>query len=187
MRSLENKLKTMQEIELKFLDIDVSEIKEKLEKIWAKLIFEDFIESYNFLKEGFSERDSSQKYLRVRKTNWKVEVTFKWPAWKSEMTSREEVEFLSNDYEKTILLFEKLWFKKWKVFKKHRIHYEKGDIHFELDTLENIPTYLEIEVKKEQDMIDICKKLGLDINDGKKWTIVEILPEKFIKSFEKIK
>ena len=174
-----NNKKTMKEIELKFLDINVSEIKEKLEKLWAKIIFDNFIEGYTFLKEWFSEKDSSQKYLRVRKVNWKIEVTFKWPAWKSKMTSREEIEFIADDYEKAILLLEKLWFEKWRFFKKHRIHYEKWDIHFELDTLANIPTYLEIEVKREKDMIDVCKKLNLDINDGKKWTIIEILPEKF--------
>jgi len=169
----------VKEIELKFLDINVSGIKEKLEKIGAKVIFDNFMEGYTFLKEWFSEKDSSQKYLRVRKVNWKIEVTFKWPAWESKMTSREEIEFIADDYENAILLLEKLWFKKWRFFKKHRIHYEKWDIHFELDTLANIPTYLEIEVKKEEDMIEICKKLDLDIKDGKKWTIVEILPEKF--------
>ncbi len=169
----------VQEIELKFLDINVSEIKEKLEKIWAKVVYDNFMEGYTFLKEWFSERDSSKKYLRVRKVNWKIEVTFKWPAWKWKMTSREEIEFIADDYEKAILLLEKLWFEKWRFFKKHRIHYEKWDIHFELDTLENIPTYLEIEVKKEEDIINICKKLDLDIKLWRKGTIVEILPEKF--------
>ena len=169
----------MKEIELKFLNIDVNFIKDKLNKISAKLIYEDFIEWYTFINEWFSERDSSKKYLRVRKVNWKVEITFKWPSDNSEMTSREEVEFLSSDFKKSILFFERLWFKKAHFFKKNRIHYELWDIHFELDTLENIPTYLEIEVKKEEDMYNICEKLNIDIKEWKKWTIIEILPEFF--------
>lgn len=39
------------------------------------------------------------------------------------------------------------------------------------------PPYLEIETQNEEDMKDICIKL--DISNGKKGTIVEILPEMF--------
>jgi len=169
----------MNEIELKFLNINVQEVKEKLIKIWAKLKFDSNIEWYLFIKEWFSTWSQS-KLLRVRKVNDKVEVTFKWKIDKeSKMTSREEIEFISDNYENSIKLFERLWFQKVNPFKKHRLHYELWDIHFEIDTLWNIPTYLEIEVRKEQDMINICKKLDLDIKDWKTWTIQELLPEYF--------
>ena len=169
----------MKEIELKFLNIDIEKIKKKLLEIWAKLKYETEIEWYTFLKEWFSS-GTKDKYLRVRKIDWKVEITYKWKVDENSlMTSREEVEIFSDDYEKSILLFEKLWFKKANPFKKHRVHYELWDIHFELDTYWEIPTYLEIETKTEEDMTEICKKLEININDWKKWTIVEILPEYF--------
>ncbi len=169
----------MQEIELKFLDINVELIKNKLKEIGAKLKYDTYIEWYTFIKKWFSSW-TKDKYLRVRKINQKVEITFKWKVDKnSKMTSREEVEYISDNYENSILLFEKLWFKKSSPFKKHRIHFELWNIHFELDTKWKIPTYLEIETKTENDMIDICKKIWLDIKDWKKWTIVEILPEYF--------
>ncbi len=170
----------MEEIELKFLDIGVNEIKEKLEKLGAELIYDSYTESFPFLAEGFHSSDSSKKYLRIRKINEDVKITYKDPAKKSEMTNREEIEISVDNYEEAIKLMEKLGFKKGKIFKKHRIHYELGDIHFELDRLENIPTYLEIETQTEDAMKDICKRLDLNILNGKKGTIVEILPEKFI-------
>jgi adenylate cyclase class 2 len=169
----------MDEIELKFLDINVNEIKEKLEKLGAKLKYDAQTESYPFWAEGFHSSDSNMKYLRIRKVNDNVKITYKDPAKESDMTTREEIEIKVDNYEEAIKLIEKLGFEKGKIFKKHRIHYEYGNIHFELDTLENIPTYLEIETQNEEDMKDICIKLDLDISKGKKGTIVEILPEMF--------
>ena len=169
----------MNEVELKFLDIDVDEIRFKIESLGAILKYDIEVESFSFLAEDFHNSDSSKKYLRVRKIGNDVILTYKDPAIDSRMTSRNEIEIRVDDYEKTILLIEKLGFTKGKVFRKHRIHYEFHDIHFELDTLENIPTYLEIETQTEDEMRNVCKKLGLDMAMGKKGTIVEILPEKF--------
>ncbi len=167
----------MNEIELKFLDIDVQDIKNRLNKLGAKIKFDTVIESYSFLAKGFDSWNSNKKLLRVRKINNQVTITYKDPAKESDMTSREEIECNVDNHENAILLLEKIGFKCDNVFKKHRIHYELEDIHFELDTLDNIPTYLEIETTTEDAMVDICKKLELDISDGKKGTIVEIFPD----------
>lgn len=171
----------MHEIELKFLDIDVNEIKAKLETLGAKLLYDAQTESYSFLAEGFHSSDSNMKFLRIRKVNDNVKITYKDPTKESDMTIREEIEIKVDNYEEAIKLIEKLGFEKGKIFKKHRVHYEYGNIHFELDTIENIPTYLEIETQNEEDMTDICIKLDLDISKGMKGTIVEILPEIFNK------
>lgn len=171
----------MDEVELKFLNINVNEIKQKIQNIGAELKYDTYTESYPFLKEDFSASNSNKKYLRIRKINDDITITYKDPNKKSNMSNRSEIEIKVDNYEKAIQLIEKLGFKKGKVFRKHRIHYELNDIHFELDTLENIPTYLEIETQSEDDMKNICIKLGLNILNGKKGTIVEILPEMFKK------
>ena len=172
----------MHEVELKFLNIDVKNIKEKLKEINAKIIYDETIESFPFLADGFDWRDSNKKFLRIRKINDNnIIMTYKSPAKKSNMTSKEEIEIKVDNYDNAILLLEKLWFKKWKKFTKHRTHYEFWNIHFELDTVNNIPTYLEIETQSENAMLDICNKLKLDISLGRKGTIVELLPENFIK------
>jgi len=171
----------MDEVELKFLNIDIDQIKQKLIGLGAKLIFDTQIESYSFYGNGFHISDSKMKYLRVRKVNDEVTITYKSPTKESEMSNRKEIEIKVDDFDKAISLIEKMGLNKDKIFKKNRSHYELKNIHFELDTLENIPTFLEIETQTEQEMKEICLKLKLNISEGRKGTIVEILPEMFNK------
>jgi len=169
----------MKEVELKFLDINVEDVKGKLEKLGAELKYDTYIESYPFISDEFHGYNSDKKYLRVRKVDDDVEITYKDPAITSDMTAREEINLRVDSYEEAIKLIEKLGFEKGEVFRKHRVHYELGSIHFELDTLDHIPTYLEIETETEDEMKKVCVELELDILHGKKGTIVEIFPEKF--------
>lgn len=169
----------MHEVELKFLNIDVNKIKDRLTEIGAKLIYDAYIESVSFKARGFSGSDSKQKYLRVRKINNEVEVTYKGVELDSLMSERREINLSVDDFQKTIEFFKELGFQPEKIFTKHRLHYELDGVHFELDTLKDIPTYLEIETSSQGDMEKACDLLQLDIKDGKKGMITEILPEKF--------
>lgn len=171
----------MREIELKFLDINVKEIKDRLKQIGAILKYDTDTISYPFTNKDFSSYDSTKNFLRLRKINRESFITYKSPASKSNITDREEIEIKVDNFKEAIKLLERIGFEKGKVFKKHRIHYEMENAHFELDTVGDIPTYLEIETRNERDMINICNKLDLDIKKGKKGTIVEIYPEKFNK------
>jgi adenylate cyclase, class 2 len=165
----------VKEIELKFLNINVPSIKKKLDEIGAELKYDAMTESYLFEKEGFDCWDSSKEFLRVRKIGDDFTINYKSPSRDSKMDHREEIEIKVDDYEQAILLIEKLGFKIAYILKKHRIHYEFGDISFELDTINGIPTYLEIEVGSEDDMVGICERLGLDIGEGRKGSVVEVM------------
>ena len=70
----------MDEIELKFLDINVKEIKKKLEELGAELKYDAQTESYPFWAEGFHSSNSNMKYLRIRRVNDDVQMTYKDPA-----------------------------------------------------------------------------------------------------------
>ena len=170
----------MNEIELKFLDIDIAEITRKIEKLGAQKKYEVDLESYYFVAPGFSGSDSKQKGLRVRRIGEKSFLTYKNPAKFSEkMSIREELETEVGDFKTMVKILEKLGFTKGRLTKKHRIHYELGDVHFELDTYPGILTFLEIETRTEEAMREICQKLDLDISKGEKGTIEEVLPEAF--------
>lgn len=171
----------MDEIELKFLNINVAEIKRKLEKIGATKKYDHILESYYFEAEGFSGGDYNMKGLRLRKIGEKSFLTYKDPAKKSDLSIREETEIEVSDFDQTVYLIEKLGFTKGYLTKKNRVHYELGDIHFELDTqlVADIPTYLEIETRTEQAMTEICQKLNLDMKKGRNESIEMIYPEKF--------
>ena len=171
----------MDEIELKFLDINVAEITRKIEKLGAKFKYDSTLEAYYFLAEGFSGSRQDMKFLRIRRIGDKSFLTYKDPAKLSEMSVREETEIEVSDFGDTVSLIEKLGFTKGYLTKKHRIHYEFGDVHFELDTQlgVEIPTYLEIETRTEEAMIDICQKLDLDISKGKNGSIEVLYAEEF--------
>ena len=88
----------MDEIELKFFDIDVNEIKKKLKKIGAKERYNALMEFQVFFSEIFHGYDSSKHFLRVRKVNDDVQITYKAPAKNSVLSqtansssSREEL------------------------------------------------------------------------------------------------
>jgi len=169
----------MDEVELKFLNINPEEIQKKLEALGAVKKFDADTQSYAFHDDGFSPSDSTQKSLRVRKIGGKSYMTFKAPSKGVDATNREETEIEVSDFEAAVSVLEHIGFEKGDLFEKRRTHYELPDAHFELDTVADIPTYLEIETHSEEDMRVMCGKLGLDMADGKKGTIFEILPEKF--------
>ena len=173
----------MDEIELKFLDINVAEITAKLEKLGAIKKYDHELASYYFEAEGFSGGDYGMKGLRIRRIGDKSFLTYKDPAKLSDLSIREETEVEVISFDDTVSLIEKLGFTKGYLTKKNRIHYELGDVHFELDTqsFADIPTYLEIETRTEQAMTEICQKLDLDIKKGRNESIEMIYADEFAR------
>lgn len=157
----------MKEIELKFFDIDVDLMIQKIESLGGVFEYEHQLEATFLSKSDLSQKE----VLRIRKIgDEKVEVTYKGVVdSKAQFKSREEVEFLSSNYSQTIKLFEKLGYIICNKTSKKRIHYTFNTINFEFDTLPEYPTYLEIETQNEEKMVQVCKQLELDITKGSKF------------------
>lgn len=157
----------MKEIELKFFDINLELMINKIIDLGAKFKYESTLDAVFLSKSDLSLKE----VLRIRKkiidSKEIVEVTYKGAIDKhSNFKIREEVEFNSSNYKETLKFFEKLGYKICNTTSKKRVHYQLGDICFEFDTVLNYPTYLEIETQNEKDMVEICEKLGLDISLG---------------------
>jgi len=167
------------EIELKFMDIDKKAIIRRLKEIGAIKEFEGEMQSITFLKDGFARGDSSKKYLRIRKIGEECFLTYKGPAKDSKLHIRDEIEIKVSDFDATVKIITALGFSTSPLFKKRRMHHTLGKSHIEIDELEGIPAYLEIEAESEKKMGELCALLGLDMSEGKNKTIVEIYPEKF--------
>lgn len=165
----------MNEVELKFIEIYVEDIKNRLANIGAILVSEGDLEMTTFIKDDFDRKDSTKKCLRVRKEHADTRVTYKSPAKvNSDATSRNEIEIVVDNYYNAVALFKQLGFTADESFIKHREHYELGEWHYEIDTVPGIPTYLEVEAQTEEELRTACEALGLNILDGKKGTIFEI-------------
>jgi predicted adenylyl cyclase CyaB len=174
------------EIELKFLEINKDLMITKLKKIGAKLKYNTVLEGVTFQAKGFSRKNSSMKYLRLRKNQNTVFLTYKGPAKDKHFHIRDEIEIQVNDFNNAIELISKLGFNPGKIFSKNRIHYEisnfknLGKVSFEIDEYPHVHVFLEIEVSSIKQMPILCKQLGLRMESGKKEMITEIYPELFI-------
>ena len=169
-----------EEIELKFIDIDKENIIRKIKALGAKQEYSTSLESVSFISDGFSSSDSTKKYLRLRKIGEKVFLTYKSPAKDSNLSIRDEYEIEVYDFDTMVQLFQGLGLRPTPLFKKHRDHFSLGEVHLEIDEVEGIPPYLEIEAPTGPILKETAERLGLDINKGKNKTIVEIYPDRFV-------
>jgi adenylate cyclase, class 2 len=175
--------KMVDEIELKFLEINEMFLINKIESIGAVKKYDKIFRATAFDGINFSNKDSKMNYLRIRDEGDKVFLTYKSPSKDDKLHIRDEIEVQVQDFKKTLQIIKKLGFQEGPIINKHRIHYEidnfdnKGKISFEIDKYPKIPTYLEIEVSQIKQMNKICELLELDINKGKKEMITELYPD----------
>lgn len=147
----------MKEIEIKILEIDESEIRKKLASFGAEKIFEGEIEARYLSSENTRKNGET---LRVRKVGEKVELCFKGKRENSIFKIKEEIEVITDHFDNTLKIFERLGFKKSSESKKKRESYKLGRTKFEIDTYQGIPTFLEIEAPTEKEVMEAVKKLG---------------------------
>ena len=149
----------MKEIEIKILNINVEEIKKKISNLGAEKVFDGEVHtiSIDFPEEKLH---GNGEFLRVRKVGNKVEFCFKGKKENSQFKTREEIEVTTSNFEDTIEILEKLGLKKFHDIKKHRESYKLGNIHFEIDTYPDFPTFLEIEAPTKEEVKEYVEKLG---------------------------
>ena len=159
----------MEEIEAKFLEINVKVIVKKLDSMGADIVYEGDIEAfyYDFPDSRISE---GKGLLRLRKKNGFSELTFKKKISNEKLKIMDEYEVEVEDFDEMQRIIESLGMICTNTSKKHRISYSLGDVHFELDTFSGIPTFLEIEANKPEMIEEYALKLGLSMKDAKPWT-----------------
>lgn len=167
----------MQEIETKILEVDLDEISKSIEALGAKKIQEVLLKVDWF---SFPENppDKQPWYLRVRSyDDVKVEMTWKGPYKVIGNTHQgQEINIIVDSHEQTKILLESIGLVSYAHQEKKRISWKLGDVQFDLDTYPNMPSFLEIEVKKVEDIDEMIKKLNLEKhqtwNDGER-TLIE--------------
>jgi len=154
----------MQEIEVKILEIDVPQVKDRLtelgtEKTFAGEVFAVSLDQDNKLKAQGS-------FIRLRKVGDKIELCFKGPKEDSEFKIREEVQVNTDDFTATLAIFNKLGFSKIDETVKQRESYKLGEIKFEIDTYPGLPPFLEIEAPSKEEVQKYVEKLGFTMEQA---------------------
>jgi adenylate cyclase class 2 len=173
------------EIEAKFLNIDIEEIRTKLTqaggsclkpmRLMRRAMFDypdgRFQKSVKN-KEQFSER------LRVRDEGDKVTITYK----KSNRTNyAHELETTVGDYEAMIELLLALDFKVFSYQESRRETWQLGQAEVVIDEWPWVPSYIEIEAESEELVKDAAARLGLGWADAKFGSVDTAYREKYKK------
>ena len=152
------------EYEARILDIDKDKLIKRLKDLNARFVgeFNQKRYVYNIIPKA------DGKWLRLRTNGKKTTLTYK-SVEKNSIDGTKELEIEVDNFEKTNSLLELAGIKNKGYQENNRVQYVLDDVEIDIDTWPMIPTYVEIEGKSEESVLNIIKKLG--INDKKITTL----------------
>lgn len=179
----------MEEVEVKFLNIDPVEIQKKLAAVGAKKVGEYFYRRrvFDYPDLRLNEKGA---WLRLRDEGEKITLTFKQRIGatthdgSTNDTSMEEIEIVVSDFEKTATLLRKLGFMEKFYEENTRVRWAKDDVEFDIDTWPELEPYLEIEAPNWEQIDGAIKLLGLNPADKKIFSTFQIYKMKGINELD---
>lgn len=176
----------MRELEVKILNMDLKELELKLQNLGAKLISKEVqVNTLIDSKDGFIENELDS-YMRIRETKSilkdKVKLTLTMKKNINREGIRENIEINTDisDKESMLKILDDLGYKVVSEGYKERISYELGNARFDLDTWDKDTypySYMEIEVKHEDELEDIIKLLDIPKENISLKSILELRKE----------
>jgi len=169
----------MEEIEVKFLNIDPKETEKKLKEAGAEKVFDKVYRRKVFDYPDLRLNDRGA-YLRLRDEGDKITLTFKQRLGvkshdgKTNDEGMEEIEIKVSDFEKTAELLTKMGLKEKFYEENRRIRHQLGDIEFDIDFWPLLDPYLEIEAPSWEKIDEAIKLLKLDPKDKKIFSTYQV-------------
>lgn len=133
------------EYEVKILEIDFERIKYRLQSLGAVEVFNGHIAA-DFFKNAQGMK------LRLRKMDGKHVMTYKIAQPNDLIKHNEEIEVSFDNYEGMKVMLLAAGFEHYGHSEKNRLSYEYQAIHFDIDTMTGIPTFLEVEAGNPDDV-----------------------------------
>lgn len=156
----------MIEIEAKVSVENLSELKDKLNQIGANLIgkWEETDAFFDFEDGNLSNSDSALR-LRVRRDiSSGVEsyrITFKGPRQSGSFKRRQEIEITVNSSEDARNLLSSIGMKERVAYTKRRDSWQMDNCAIELDRIDGIGNFIEVEGPDEDSIRNILRQLDL--------------------------
>ena len=164
---------SMQEVEVKFLEVDGGSLTRKLLAIGAKKIFEGEVFAVYFEHPLGLIGSSEQLRLRRKRDVVKgdiVELTYKKDKEKGKAKIADETEVKVSDYDAMHSLLRHLGFQEKRSQQKYRVSYQVKNFLYEFDTMPNIPTFLEVEANSIKSLEEAVSLIGLSMENAKSWS-----------------
>jgi adenylate cyclase class IV len=148
----------MEEIEGKFLDININDLRKKLKLNGAKKIHKMML----YRRYVFHLLSGEKGYIRTRQENKLVTITVKTYPKDSKFAKESEIVVNSTLEESRDFLLAQGY--KLKAYQETlREKWSLGDcLEIAIDTIPGIPTYVELECKSEKEIKRVAKLLDLD-------------------------
>lgn len=169
----------MEEIEVKFLNIDVKSMEKKLREVGAKKIFEKIYKRKVFDYPDLRLNDAGA-WIRLRDEGDRITLTFKQRVGvkghngKTNDKTMEEIEIEVNDFERAMEFLNKIGLKEKFYEENKRIRYELNNIEFDIDFWPGLEPYLEIEADSWKKINKAISLLNLDPKDKKIFSTYQI-------------
>lgn len=168
----------MEEIEVKFLNIDADLMEKKLKDVGAKKIFEKLYRRKAFDYPDL-RLDKAGAWVRLRDEGDRITLAFKQRVGmaatpESNDESMEETEVEVNDFEKTAEILLKIGLTEKHYTENKRIRYQLDDIEFDIDFWPQLEPYLEIEAPSWERVNEAISLLKLNPNDKRIFSTYQI-------------
>lgn len=172
------------EIEAKILEVDAKAIGRRLKALGTRKTFDGTHEAFVFDDEQRSIH-ASHRLLRLRREvdrrGERVTFTFKRKVKTKSVKHAVEHETVVSSFDQARKILEGLGLRVTRVVRKRRKEYSLGRTHYCLDSVGNIPTYLEIEAPSQAGVIAAARKLGFTKDDLKPWTVGDVMKHYGVK------
>jgi len=168
----------MEEIEVKFLNIDADLLGKKLKDVGAKKIFEKLYKRKAFDYPDL-RLDKAGAWIRLRDEGDRITLAFKQRVGmavipESNDEGMEETEIEVNDFEKTAEILLKMGFAEKHYTENKRIRYQLDDIEFDIDFWPQLEPYLEIEASSWKRIDEAISLLKLNSRDKRIFSTYQI-------------
>ena len=179
----------MEEIEVKFLNINKDGLEKKLAALGATKAGEYFYRRRVFDYPDY-RLNSAGAWLRLRDEGDKVTLSFKQRLGttshdgSSNDSGMQEIEVVVSDFDKTAELILALGFVEKFYQENKRTRWVKSGIEFDIDTWPELEPYLEIEAQSWEKVDEAIALLGLDPVDKKIFSTHQIYKLKGINELE---
>ena len=149
------------EIEAKWLNIDIAEMRKRLISAGAKLITPERLMVRSVFDYSDKRLEKIGGWVRVRDEGDKITLSYKQLNDRT-IHGTQEVTVIVDDFASTCAFLESIGLVKTSFQETRRESWKIGDTEIELDTWPWIPSFIEIEAKDEDTLIKTAEALGLD-------------------------
>ncbi len=177
----------MEEIEVKFLDVDPDKMEKKLVEIGAKKAFDRIFKIKVFDYPDLRLNDDAS-WVRLRDEGDKITLSFKKRLGAKDGIENDdgmlEYEVVVSQFEETAMIFLSIGLIQKYYEEKRRIRYFLDDIEFDIDFCPALSPYLEIETNSWEKIDHAIALLGLNPTDKKIFSTTQVYKQNGIRMLD---